>query len=72
MAPVAGAPGVGKVTTFDPETPAPEDRLDHLALWVKHHQEPDGALPLEQCVVDLASPELTGAQAGTSCSEPDR
>ncbi|MFE7712909.1 hypothetical protein ACFU6I_45930 [Streptomyces sp. NPDC057486] len=53
---------VGKVTTFDREPPAPENWLDHLALWDKHHQEQDGALPLETCVVDVASPELTGGQ----------
>ncbi|MFI0218860.1 hypothetical protein [Streptomyces lydicus] len=52
---------VGKVTTFAPEDPAPENWLDHLALWAERHQEQDDALPLERCVVDVASPELTGA-----------
>ncbi|PBC87075.1 MULTISPECIES: hypothetical protein [unclassified Streptomyces] len=52
----------GKVTTFDPEAPSVENWLDHLALWAKHHQEQDKALPLEQCIVDLATPELTGTQ----------
>ncbi|MEU4359929.1 helix-turn-helix transcriptional regulator [Streptomyces virginiae] len=53
---------VGKVLTFDPEEEAPENWGDHLALWAKHHQKRDGALPLDRCVVDIASPELTGAQ----------
>ncbi|MGW8453801.1 hypothetical protein ACWGLO_20155 [Streptomyces niveus] len=53
---------VGKVTTFDTEAPAPDNWLDHLALWAARHQERDGARPLEQCVVDVSSPELSGAQ----------
>jgi predicted DNA-binding transcriptional regulator AlpA len=53
---------LGKVTTFDADAPSPENWADHLALWAKLHQERDGALPLEQCVVDLASPELSGSQ----------
>ncbi|MFF2518881.1 hypothetical protein [Streptomyces sp. NPDC058086] len=53
---------IGKVTTFDREEPAPDNWLDHLALWARHHQEQDGALPLDKCVVDVASPELTGGQ----------
>ncbi|WP_331741310.1 hypothetical protein OG760_37245 (plasmid) [Streptomyces sp. NBC_00963] len=53
---------VGKVTTYDSEAPGPENWLDHLALWVEHRQEQNSALPLERCVVDVASPELTGGQ----------
>lgn len=53
---------VGKVTTFDPEDPGPDNWLDHLALWARHHREQENALPLERCVVDLSSPELTAAQ----------
>ncbi|MER5617548.1 hypothetical protein, partial [Streptomyces sp. NPDC002215] len=53
---------VQKVTTFDPQAPAPDNWLDHLALWVQRHQEQTDALPLDRCVVDLASPELTGNQ----------
>ncbi|MET9607054.1 hypothetical protein ABZZ17_18540 [Streptomyces sp. NPDC006512] len=53
---------IGKVLTFEPKDPAPENWGDHLALWAQLHQERGGALPLDRCVVDLASPELTGAQ----------
>jgi hypothetical protein len=53
---------VQKVAAFDPGEPAPENWIDHLALWAQHHQRQDDALPLERCVVDLASPELTGGQ----------
>lgn len=53
---------VGKVTTFDPDAPKPDNWLDHLALWAKHHPKQDKALPLAQCVVDVSSPELTAAQ----------
>lgn len=53
---------LGKVATFDPEAPGPQNWLDHLALWVAHHEQQDDALPLEHCVVDIASPELNGAQ----------
>ncbi|MDK9496146.1 hypothetical protein QEZ40_000488 [Streptomyces katrae] len=53
---------IGKVLTFDLKDPAPENWGDHLALWAQLHQEREGSLPLERCVVDLASPELTGAQ----------
>lgn len=52
---------IGKVSTFDPEAPHPENWLDHLALWAERHQQPD-ARPLEECIVDVASPELTGGQ----------
>ncbi|MGW9069515.1 MerR family transcriptional regulator [Streptomyces yangpuensis] len=53
---------VSKVLTFEPKEPAPENWADHLALWAQLHQEREGALPLDRCVVDLATPELTGAQ----------
>ncbi|WP_328336075.1 hypothetical protein [Streptomyces violaceus] len=53
---------VDKVATCDPDAARPDDWLDHLALWAARHQEQDGALPLERCVVDVSSPELTGAQ----------
>ncbi|GHF94876.1 hypothetical protein [Streptomyces thermodiastaticus] len=53
---------IGKVATFDPDAPRPDNWLDHLALWASHHQERDGTLPLKQCVVDVSSPELTGTQ----------
>ncbi|MGW6569272.1 hypothetical protein [Streptomyces sp. NPDC054975] len=53
---------IGKVLTFDADAPAPDNWGDHLALWAARQQERDGSLPLDRCVVDLASPELTGAQ----------
>ncbi|MFF3843457.1 hypothetical protein [Streptomyces sp. NPDC001930] len=53
---------LGKVLTFDVQAPAPENWGDHLALWAARHQEREGVLPLEKCVVDVATPELTGAQ----------
>lgn len=53
---------LGKVLAFDLEAPAPDNWPDHLALWAEHHQQQEGALPLDRCVVDLASPELTGTQ----------
>ncbi|MEV5203229.1 hypothetical protein [Streptomyces sp. NPDC053720] len=53
---------LGKVATFDPDAARPDNWLDHLALWAARRQERDGALELERCVVDLSSPELTGAQ----------
>ncbi|MEU6965028.1 hypothetical protein [Streptomyces chrestomyceticus] len=53
---------VGKVTTFDPDAPKPDAWLDHLALWAGRRQEQENTLPLPRCVVDLSSPELTGAQ----------
>lgn len=49
-----------KVATFDPPATGPENWLDHLALWARHHQEQETPLPLDKCVVDLASPELAG------------
>ncbi|MFE2991500.1 hypothetical protein [Streptomyces sp. NPDC059262] len=49
-----------KIASFTPsEGPLPNWR-DHLALWAEPRQP--GALPLDQCVVDLRAPEL----------EPDR
>ncbi|MFE5666038.1 helix-turn-helix transcriptional regulator [Streptomyces niveus] len=53
---------VGKVLTFDPDETGPDNWLDHLALWAERRQEQENALELERCVVDLSSPELTGAQ----------
>ncbi|WP_405813115.1 MULTISPECIES: hypothetical protein [unclassified Streptomyces] len=53
---------IGKVRTFEPKEPAPENWGDHLALWAQLHQAREGARPLDRCVVDLATPELTGAQ----------
>lgn len=53
---------VGKVAAFEPAAARPDNWADHLALWAEHHQARDGARPLERCVVDLSSPELTGAQ----------
>ncbi|WP_046780861.1 hypothetical protein [Streptomyces yangpuensis] len=53
---------IGRILTFDPKEPAPENWGDHLALWAQLHQEREGALPLNRCVVDVATPELTGAQ----------
>ncbi|SHN31160.1 hypothetical protein [Streptomyces yunnanensis] len=53
---------IGKVAAFDPDAPRPDNWLDYLALWAQHHQEREGALPLEQCVIDVSSPELTAAQ----------
>ncbi|MFE6808646.1 hypothetical protein ACFVEN_44385 [Streptomyces sp. NPDC057681] len=51
---------VHKVMTFDPEEPGPDTWLDHLALWAQRHQEQENARPLERCLVDLSSPELSG------------
>ncbi|MBB1261743.1 hypothetical protein [Streptomyces alkaliterrae] len=53
---------VGKVATFDPDAARPDNWLDHLALWAQHRQARDGVLELGRCVVDVSSPELTGAQ----------
>ncbi|MFC8765853.1 hypothetical protein ACFUAG_34770 [Streptomyces sp. NPDC057193] len=39
-----------------------ENWADHLALWAARRTQLDGALPLEECVVDVATPELNGAQ----------
>lgn len=51
-----------KVSNFDPEAPAPDNWPDHLALWAQLHTQQDDALPLEQCVVNIAAPELSGDQ----------
>ncbi|MEU6557271.1 hypothetical protein ABZ915_44670 [Streptomyces sp. NPDC046915] len=32
----------------------------NLTRWAQHHQKQDDPLPLDRCVVDLASPELAG------------
>lgn len=53
---------VGKVATFDPDAPKPDNWLDHLALWAELRTTQDNALPLQQCIVDLSSPELTANQ----------
>jgi len=53
---------IGKVATFNPEAPAPANWLDHLALWAEQHQQRAGAVPLEACVIDVSSPELSGGQ----------
>ncbi|MEU4066254.1 hypothetical protein AB0F25_28295 [Streptomyces wedmorensis] len=52
------------VSQIDAEAPTPAvgNRGDHLALWAARRAERDGALPPERCVVDVATPELTGAQ----------
>ncbi|MET9725493.1 hypothetical protein [Streptomyces zaomyceticus] len=52
------------VSDIDAEAPTPavENWADHLAMWAAIRRDLDGALPLEKCVVDLATPELTGAQ----------
>ncbi|MFD0213528.1 hypothetical protein ACFVH9_31695 [Streptomyces hirsutus] len=47
-----------KAATFDPSIAAPENWLDDLTRWAQHHQKQDDPLPLDRCVVDLASPEL--------------
>ncbi|MEW2574540.1 hypothetical protein [Streptomyces sp. NPDC047070] len=51
---------VHKVSTFDPDAAAPQNWADHLTLWAQHHHRQDDPLPLDRCVVDLASPELAG------------
>ncbi|MEU0169029.1 hypothetical protein ACL07V_36695 [Streptomyces sp. MB22_4] len=51
---------VHKVATFDPATAKPENWMDDLTRWAQRHQKQDDPLPLERCVVDLASPELAG------------
>jgi hypothetical protein len=53
---------VVKVSNFDPEAPAPDNWPDHLALWAQLHRQQDDPLPLEQCVVNIAAPELSGDQ----------
>ncbi|WP_217208855.1 hypothetical protein [Streptomyces sp. AC550_RSS872] len=53
---------IGKVRAFDPDAEGPDNWLNHLALWAQHHQEQENTLPLERCVVDVSSPELTAAQ----------
>ncbi|MFI6689193.1 hypothetical protein [Streptomyces sp. NPDC050485] len=53
---------IGKVITFDPDAPKPDNWLDHLALWAASRADQENALPLERCVVDVASSELTGGQ----------
>ncbi|MFD8110092.1 hypothetical protein [Streptomyces microflavus] len=60
----AARASVVTVAEIDAEAPAPvvDNWGDHLALWAAHQAERDGALPLERCVVDLATPELSGAQ----------
>ncbi|MFF3929220.1 hypothetical protein [Streptomyces hirsutus] len=47
-----------KAATFDPSIAAPDNWLDDLTRWAQHHQKQDDPLPLDRCVVDLASPEL--------------
>ncbi|MCC9707294.1 hypothetical protein E4N62_19645 [Streptomyces sp. MNU76] len=51
-----------KVATFDREAPTPENWLDHLAMWAQLHAQQENALPLDRCVVNVASPELSGDQ----------
>lgn len=51
-----------KITTFSADAPSPENWRDHLALWVQLHEQRQGALPLDECVVNIASPELAGDQ----------
>ncbi|MFD3484981.1 helix-turn-helix transcriptional regulator [Streptomyces sp. NPDC058665] len=53
---------IGKVLTFNPDETAPDNWLDHLALWAERRQEQENTLEPERCVVDVSSPELTGAQ----------
>ncbi|MEU3522070.1 hypothetical protein ABZ770_43760 [Streptomyces sp. NPDC006654] len=53
---------IGKVAAFDPNAEGSDNWLNDLALWAQHHQERGNALPLEQCVVDVSSPELTAGQ----------
>ncbi|WP_232542896.1 hypothetical protein [Streptomyces sp. QHH-9511] len=53
---------ISKVGGFDPAAPAPDNWADHLALWAACRQDRDDARPLDRCVVDVTSPELTGAQ----------
>lgn len=58
-----GRARVSRVLTFEPKEPAPENWADHLALWAQLHQEREGALPLDRCVVDLATPGADGRPA---------
>lgn len=51
-----------EIASFDPEAPAPQQWLDHLAKWAAVHAGHDDALPLERCMVRLAAPELAGDQ----------
>ncbi|MFD2623620.1 hypothetical protein [Streptomyces chumphonensis] len=50
---------IAKIADFTaPEEPLPHWR-EHLALWASHRKP--GSLPLDQCTVDLAAPELDPA-----------
>ncbi|MEU6381699.1 hypothetical protein [Streptomyces sp. NPDC046909] len=51
-----------KITAFNADTPAPDNWRDHLALWAQLHNQQQKALPLDECVVNIASPELAGDQ----------
>lgn len=53
---------LGKVAAFDPEAEPPKNWADHLAMWAERHTTQEEALPLERCVVNIASPELSGDQ----------
>ncbi|MFD0639691.1 hypothetical protein ACFQ9X_56885 [Catenulispora yoronensis] len=47
------------VAEFDLDAPAPRQWLNDLALWA---QRRNGGKPLDECVVRLAAPELSGDQ----------
>lgn len=50
------------ITDVDPEAPAPQRWGDHLAKWAATRATHNGGLPLEECVVQLAAPELAADQ----------
>ncbi|KOT46699.1 hypothetical protein ADK41_00255 [Streptomyces caelestis] len=53
---------VVQVADFDKDAPAPENWLDHLALWAQLTTGDGHAFALEHCVVNVSSPELAGDQ----------
>lgn len=49
------------ITALRTDSPAPDNWRDHLARWAQLHVQQE-ALPLDECVVNIASPELAGDQ----------
>lgn len=50
---------ITQIANFQAGAEPPTAWLDHLALWAHTQQTRPGALPLERCVVNISSPELT-------------
>ncbi|MDP5317386.1 hypothetical protein [Streptomyces poriferorum] len=53
---------IAMVTDLDPWASAQGNWQSHLALWAGQRGKRKDALPLERCVVDVTTPELSGAQ----------